>query len=275
MSTNTWSTYLAAMTGGAQHGGGVYTVEFEGAPAVCVEPLGGDALCAHVSTGPAPAADEDNVDHLTSLLAANDPGLNASAVRAIDPVTDQLLLFRRWEANAACGLEEFVEQLGMFAREAGQSEPTAGEDRMPMRVSSLEEDVFSNIWADYVQTFQLGSIHDAPGKRGHLIATQDGGAVFVRAEPGGRVLVSAVLSFLPLDIPDEANVLRRLLEAHLLGEATAGACFAITADSELTAYRRLPLTGLTAASLEQEINQIAATAAHFVSGFGLTAPLAG
>ncbi len=227
-----------------------------------------------MASGPAPAADDDNVDHLAGLLAANDPGLNANAVRAIDPVTDQLLLFRRWEANAACGLESFMEQLGTFAHEAGQPAAAAQEDRTPLGVSSLEEDVFAGVWADYVHTFQLGGLDDAPGKRGHLIATHDGGAVFVRQEHGGRVLVSAVLTFLPLEVDDEAGVLRRLLEANLLGEATAGACFAITADDELTAYRRLPLMGLDAATLEQEINQIAATAAHFVSGFGLTPPLA-
>lgn len=272
---NTWSTYLSALTGGAPHKGGVYTVEFDGAPAVCVESLAGDALCAHVVSGPAPAADDDNLDNLAGLLAANDPALKASAVRAIDPVTDQLLLFRRWEANAACGLENFIEQLATFAQEAGQPAATAREEPAPLRVSSLEEDVFAGIWADYVHTFQLGGLDDTPGKRGHLIATNDGGAVFVRQEHGGQVLVSAVLSFLPLDIADEPGVLRRLLEAHLLGEATAGACFAITADDELTAYRRLPLAGLDAATLEHEINQIAATAAHFVSGFGLTPPLAG
>jgi hypothetical protein len=82
-----------------------------------------------------------------------------------------------------------------------------------------------------------------------------------------------VLGFMPLDDQDDEPRFRQLLEANLLGEATAGATFALDPEDHcVVACRRLPLPGLDAATLGRELDQIGMTAARFAEHLGMERP---
>jgi hypothetical protein len=134
---------------------------------------------------------------------------------------------------------------------------------------------FEQIWSGYCHDNGFASPADAtPGDEARIIALDSGQYVFVEEEPiSETVLIKAVLAFLPLDADDEASVYRQLLEAHLLGEATGGACFAIDPDAdELIAYRRLSLARLDSSQLAKEISDLATTAMRFAELLNLPAP---
>jgi hypothetical protein len=136
---------------------------------------------------------------------------------------------------------------------------------------------FEQIWASYRHDNGFTPPPEAtPDDEAYIIALDSGQYVFVEEEPiSETVLVKAVLAFLPLDNDDEINVYRQLLEAHLLGEATGGACFAIDPDAdELIAYRRLPIASLDASQLAKEISDLATTAMRFAELLKLPAPAA-
>lgn len=134
---------------------------------------------------------------------------------------------------------------------------------------------FEQIWATYCHDNGFAPPPDAtPDDESHIIAVESGHYIFVQEEPiAETVLVKAVLAFLPLDSADEAGIYRQLLEAHLLGEATGGACFAIDPDEdELIAYRRLPVATLDARRLATEISELAATTVRFAEMLQLPPP---
>lgn len=136
---------------------------------------------------------------------------------------------------------------------------------------------FEQIWATYCHDNGFASSVDAAlDEEAYIIALDSGQYIFVEEEPiSETVLVKAVLAFLPLDTDDEAGVYRQLLEAHLLGEATDGACFAIDPDAdELIAYRRLTIASLDSSQLAQEITALATTAMRFGELLNLPAPAA-
>jgi hypothetical protein len=134
---------------------------------------------------------------------------------------------------------------------------------------------FQHIWATYCQDNGFSS-SDGAGEDEELfvIAMDSGHLIVVEEEPSlETVLVKALLAYLPLDDDDVTPIYRQLLEAHLLGEATGGASFAIDPDEdELIAYRRLPAATLDARRLATEISELATTAMRFADMLQLPAP---
>ncbi|MEO5672957.1 MAG: type III secretion system chaperone, partial [Ramlibacter sp.] len=134
---------------------------------------------------------------------------------------------------------------------------------------------FRNLWAQYAHAQGLAATSPASADDSGYILTVEGlGHVFVRPEAAsGRVLLKTVLTFLPLDNEDPNWVFRGLLQAHLLGEATEGAVFAIDRDEgDLIACRRLPMDGLDSFALNEAIDSIAGTAQHMCGLLALEAP---
>jgi hypothetical protein len=124
---------------------------------------------------------------------------------------------------------------------------------------------FEQLWRQYVHEQGLKAEDgddDGPSEDGLYVLPSDSGHyMFVVDEPQrGTVLLKAIVAFLPIDGPDDAATYRHLLQAHLLGEATGGACFAIEPDTDdLILYRRLPLAGLDAARLADEMETLLGT----------------
>ncbi len=134
---------------------------------------------------------------------------------------------------------------------------------------------FQDLWSIYRHEQGFAPATDADvDDETFIIAMETGHWIVIEEEPiSETVLLKAVLAFLPLDDGDPANIYRRLLEAHLLGEATAGACFAIDPDAgELIAYRRLPVRQLDAPRLSMEIDGLATVAMRFAELLDLPAP---
>ncbi|MES3001979.1 MAG: type III secretion system chaperone [Pseudomonadota bacterium] len=279
---------LAADLGVADYQAGSLWFSLDGGIEVVVEPLeDGSAIAAHANLGPAPVArDEAEDDPCYDLLVANVPDANAdgdAVVYAIDPVSESLMLFTRLPPAEPGGYEDFAARVRAFAQAAQTANDAL--PGMPPRASAarrdprgrLHDDTFANLWAEYA--FKAGLARGVPEAQdgGYLLALHRGGFVLVQPESGfGRVLLKAVLAFIPLDDDiDEAVVCRQLLEAHLLGEATGGAYFAIDRKShELIACRRLALNGLDAHALDEAIDALANTAQHFCNRLKLLPVLA-
>lgn len=279
---------LAADLGVADYRAGPMWFSLDSGLEVVIEPLeDGSAIAAHANLGPVPTArDEAEDDPCFDLLVANAADANAhgdAAVYAIDPVSGSLMLFTRLPQAALGGYEDFTARVRAFAQaaqaanEALPGMPARAPTPRPDTRSRLHDDTFANLWAEYA--FTAGLARGVPEAKdgGHLLALHRGGYVFVQPEPDSdHVLLKAVLAFIPLDDDiDEAAVYRQLLEAHLLGEATGGAYFAIDLKShELVACRRLALNGLDAHALDEAIDGLANTAQHFCAQLKLPPLLA-
>ena len=256
----------------------------EGAEVV-VEPLAGDnALTVHTSLGRAPARSDDlfAAGPFESLLAANAALRNRDAPsHAFDPVTEEVVLFSRFEDPAGMGYEFFSDRVREIALAAGQgaSVDTQAEaaraDEAAARASAAHDNAFRNVWSDLLFARGLATAGDNDvDAMGGLIVLDDGGWLVVHNESAaGTVLIEAVLGFMPVDGGDDEPRYRQLLEANLLGESTGGATFALDPDDQcVVACRRLQLPGLDAATLGRELDQLGMTAARFAEQFGMERP---
>jgi hypothetical protein len=279
---------LAADLGVADYQAGPMWFSLDGGIEVVIEPLeDGSAIAAHANLGPAPGArDEAEDDPGFDLLAANAPDANEdgeTVAYAIDAVSESLMLFTRLPHAEHGGYDEFAARVRAFARAAQTAldalpgVPARASTTRPEPRTRLCDDTFANLWAEYGFTRGLARGVSEMKDGTHLLALHQGGYVFVQPSANSDcVLLKAVLAFIPLDDDiDEAGAYRQLLEAHLLGEATGGAYFAIDRKSrELIACRCLALNGLDAHALDQAIDALASTSQHFCARLKLPALLA-
>jgi hypothetical protein len=251
----------------------------DGGPPIVVEPLtDASVLTVHADLGAASLDRRGDTDApYARMLAANSHAAGHDGpLYGVDPLNHSPILYQRLEDAAGWSYGDFVSQLREFAddaRRAADGSASEADDDIRADLSGLtviHGDDFHSLWADFL--FERGLA--AHGERlsdptGGLIALDDGGWLLVHHEAAtGMVLIETVVGALP-GAGDEA-VFRQLLEAHLLGEATDGACFALEPDDRtVVAFRRLPLHGLDAAALGTALDNLGITAARFAGVLGL------
>ncbi|MES3001981.1 MAG: type III secretion system chaperone [Pseudomonadota bacterium] len=269
---------FAAELGLAHPADGTIWFSVEDGPQVVLEPIDdGRALALHTSLGAAPRAGHEEMAALADLLASNAPDVGHGTVAAIDPVSEDLMLFKRLHRPADLPYEEFSLQLFNFAEAARRRRDGFAPIASPQEddANEVHEEAFRQLWSEYVFARGLSNAGGEPQAHDpYLITPDEGGYLFVELDPAtGSVLLKAVLAFLPLDELDDDPMLRQLLEAHLLGEATGGASFAIDeVAGELIACKHLHLAELSAHELGEEIDDLAMTAARFARMLAITLP---
>lgn len=286
--TSAWSPVLqqfASDLGATGYESGTLAFSTPEGAEVVVEPLAGDSvLTVHTSLGRVPGKSDDffAAGPYETLLAANAALRHRDAPsHAFDPVTEEVVLFSRFEDPAVMGYEAFSSRIHDFTLAAGHGvsidtqADAARAKEAASRLSAAHDNAFRNVWSDLLFTRGLAMAGDNDvDAMGGLIVLDDGGWLLVNNESAaGTVLIEAVLGFMPLDDEDDEPRFRQLLEANLLGEATGGATFALDPDDHcVVACRRLPLPGLDAATLGRELDQLGMTAARFAEQFGMERP---
>ncbi|MES3001976.1 MAG: type III secretion system chaperone, partial [Pseudomonadota bacterium] len=249
----------------------------DGGPPIVVEPLtDASVLAIHANLGAAsPERHGDGDAPYARMLAANGRAGSDGLLYGVDPLNQTPILYQRLEDAAAWSYSDFVSQLREFAdgaRRAADGSALEGNDDIRADLSGLtviHEDAFHSLWADFLFERGLAALCERPSEpTGGLIALDDGGWLLVHHEAeSGMVLLETVVGTLP---DRDEKVFRELLEAHLLGEATDGACFALEPDdSTVVAFRRLPLQGLDATTLGAALDGLGITAARFGAALGL------
>jgi hypothetical protein len=274
---------LAADVGLSNYDDGLFWFQFENGPQVYVEPLAeGKAVALHASLGSVMHASQDADELISGLLNANAPRHRAP-VCAIDPTDGQIVLFQRFD-DAGISYEDFVERVHAFAeRAAGGLEVLLrpkSED-VPQNDSALANaDAFRHILTDFAFQRGFAPVAAEVAESGEcLVALGDGGGVLIQFEAAtSTVLLKSVMAFMPMDEEDMGaaqlgEFLRPLLEGHLLGEATRGACFAIDdRTGDLVAYRHLALEGLDGHRLGEALDEIAEVSVRFAHRINLKMP---
>lgn len=273
---------LATDLGVAQYESGLFWFQLEGGPQIQVEPLEqGDAIALHAGFGLVPYGGEDEDTVLTDLLSANSPR-QRGPVWAIDPVDGQAVLFQRFD-DADITYEAFLERVRVFAaRAAGGLEPRslAQEEPAEQSGSIADLDAFRHVLVDFAFQRGFAPLAAEVADAGEcLVALGGGGGVLIQFEPSSSmVLLKSVMGFLPMDEVELGNAqpgafLRPLLEAHLLGEATHGACFAIDDQGgDLVAYLHLPLAGLDGFKLGEALDDLADVSIRIAEQINLKMP---
>jgi hypothetical protein len=257
---------------------GTIALDMKQGPQIVIEPLeGATAVALHTDLGMAERDANEDEPFFANLLSANAParGVDAPAF-AVDPVSGSLVLFKRFQDARSLDYEEFVAHLHAFADAAKRDLATTRPAADLESETRPHDEVFARIWSDFLKARGLARDADDAQEMhtGGAIELDDGGYLLVDSEPAtGTVLLQAVLAFLPLDELDDEPVFKRLLEAHLLGEATDLACFAIDPEDEtLIAFRRLPVEGLDADKLGEALDGLGITAARFAEMLSIARP---
>lgn len=282
---------LAAEFGIADYSGGSLWFKPEDGVPITVEPMhDAPALAVYAGLGRIgllnPDGSMSGTPTAKALLRANAPR-HRRPVCSIDPVDDEIVLFRRLEGPDLdypvfrAGLDEFVLQvqaaLAGHLLPVDSSVPPAAPTHDAAQVAAFE-----SVWSEFVHQRGLQGRTETPMPGDEcLMPLLDGGGIVIGYEPADHtVLLKSVLASLPLGDAQrsgssEDEILRPLLAMHLLGENTAGASFAIDEGGTdgLVLYRRLPVNGLRADVLADTLDRLAQDSTRFCAAVGLQLPV--
>ncbi|MDO9406731.1 MAG: type III secretion system chaperone [Polaromonas sp.] len=276
---HTWSDLLArfALELGASHyRSGPLCFALPNGPSIVAELLDdGRALALTVDLEHAPEE-----SRLEEFLSANQfENAQDTGIYAVLKTKNALLFCRRMEDAGQFAYDDLVRELQGFSASA-----QAARDALPDALQGTAEAPPQDAWADNMETFRhiwtdlafaqglASELPKATADGSYILALDGAGYVFVRPDNArGCVVIKTMVALLPL-FGDEPAAWLSLLDAHLLGQGTEGAFFAIYADEqELVLWRSLPMANLDGFTLNHAIDSLAHVARHYVDELSLEA----